>query len=191
MKRLLVMAALLTSFLHGVAAEETCRVGHVVVSYTGISKEYAESIARTAAAARDIAVEQFAFDMPETITISCEVGPGVRLFNDGQDRMSLTVRSEKDLRRPSAGGMFVIYGICHEIGHLAMYRLIRDHTWMSTEGAEGWAHYLGSRLVDGVHAREGADLWPDAYDYLADGTKPLQKQIDSSDPSPTARGAAC
>ena len=28
-----------------------------------------------------------------------------------------------------------------------------------------------------MHSREGKDLWPDRYDYLAGGTKRLKKQL--------------
>ncbi|MHC4177093.1 MAG: hypothetical protein ACYSWU_06285, partial [Planctomycetota bacterium] len=170
---------------------ETLRLDGVTVSYTGISQPYAQAIGRTTAAARRIAVEQFGFDMPGTITVVVTLDPNakVRLFNDGADRFSLTVRSERDLRQPRTSGIFHLYGLCHEVGHLAMYRPIRDRRWMTTAAAEGWAHYLGSRIVDAVHAREGADLWPDRYDYLQDGTKRLQKQLASGQPGEVARGA--
>jgi hypothetical protein len=155
-----------------VDAAEEIRDG-VVVNYNGISQEYAAAIARTVSAARDVAFSRFGFDMPETITVAVQADPNanVRLFNDGQDRFSLTVRTEADLREPSESGIFHLYGLCHEVAHLAMYRPIHDKRWMTTAAAEGWAHYLGSRIVDEVHQREGADLWPDRYDYLSDGTR--------------------
>jgi hypothetical protein len=49
------------------------------------------------------------------------------LFNDGNDSIFLTVRSDRDLRKPVDSGVFAIYGLCHEVAHLAMYRTIRDH----------------------------------------------------------------
>lgn len=171
--------------------EETLRLEHVVVSSTGISEEYARAIGRTVAAARSAAAEQFAFDVPETITVTVTLDPkaNVRLFNYGQDRISLTVRSQQDLRQPGASGIFHLYGLCHEVGHLAMYRPIRDHSWMTSAAAEGWARYLGSRLVDEVYAREGKDLWPDRYDYLSDGMKRLQRQLDSPKADDVSQGA--
>lgn len=172
-------------------AQESLRMEGVNVSYSGISRPYAEAIGRTVAAARSIAVEKFGFDMPKTITVNVTADPAgtVRLFNDGADRFSLSVRSESDLRKPSSTGVFHLYGLCHEVGHLAMYRPIRDHGWMTGAAAEGWAHYLGSRLVDEVYAREGADLWPDRYEYLDDGMKRLESQLAASSPSATAQGA--
>ena len=192
MRSLATSLAWLAACAAAMAAEDTVRLDHAVVSSEGIGKDYAEAIARTVAAARALAIEQLGFDMPETITVSARRDPkaGAGLFNDGNDRFFLTVRSERDLRRPSQSGVFTIYGLCHEVGHLAMYRLIRDHGWMTTAAAEGWAHYLGSRLVDGVHAGEGQKLWPDPYDYLADGTARLKQQVASSARGPITQGAA-
>jgi RNA polymerase sigma-70 factor (ECF subfamily) len=70
-----------------------------------------------------------------------------------------------------------------------MYRPIKDHSWLSTAGAEGWAHYLGSVLVDEVFAQEGIDLWPDRYDYRADGTRRLDEQLAQPNIPDVARGA--
>jgi len=172
------------------AAEERVQREHVVVSYEGISRQYAEAIARTVSAARAIAAEQFGFDMPETITVTVAKDAAQRrLFNDGWDRVSLTVTSEKDLLQPSASGVYNLYGMCHEIGHLTMYRLIRDRAWLTNAAAEGWALYLGCRLVDGVYAREGEELWPDRYDYRNDGMKRLERGLSSANPGETLRAA--
>jgi hypothetical protein len=167
-------------------AEDLYRLDHVVVSYAGVGQAYAQAIARTVQSARYVAIEQFGFDLPDVIhvTISTEPKAPVRLFNDGVDRIYLSVQSEDDLRQPSKSGRFHIYGVCHELGHIAMYRLIPKHRWLSTAGAEGWAHYFGSRLVDGVFAREGPDLWPDRYEYIEDGMKRFDRQLDA--PNSTA-----
>jgi len=146
----------------------TFQTAHVEVSYEGISDAYGHAIGKTVAAARAIAADQFGFDMPETLFVSVKAGQGqsMRLHNDGQDHIFLTVT-----------GTFHLYGLCHEIGHLAMYRVIRQRPWLSHAGAEGWAHYAGSQLLDAVYAREGEQLWPDTYNYLEDGTARLRKQL--------------
>jgi hypothetical protein len=157
-------------------------VDKVTVTHTGIGEAYATAIARTAAAARTLAISAFGFDMPEAITINvtCDPGQTSRLWTDGRDHFELVVGSEADLRKPAESGIFHLYGMCHETGHLAQYRLVPKHDWMTTAAAEGWAHYLGSRLVDAVYAREGPDLWPDRYDYRADGTARLKRQLASA-----------
>jgi hypothetical protein len=170
---------------------EELTLDHVVVSYTGISKAYADAIGRTVSGARVAAVEQFGLDMPDKINVDIKVDANeqVRLFNDGADRIFLTIRSEENLLKPGRSGIFNIYGMCHEVGHIAMYRLITDHSWLKSEGAEGWAHYMGSRLIDIIYAKEGGDLWPDRYDYSEDGMKRLEKDLTAEKPSSLAKGA--
>ena len=162
-------------------ADQTLQHDGVVVSYDDIDLEHAKAIARTVASARTLASERFDFNMPQTITVRVAVDPTekVRLFNDGQDHISLTIRDQRDLQRPEVSGIFHLYGLCHEVGHLTMYRSIRNHGWLTSAAAEGWAHYLGSRLVDGVYAREGSELWPDRYDYRADGMQRLNRQLST------------
>ncbi len=185
MKRLVIVGAYLMFSVLVIADEQIYRTDNAVVTFSGIETKYVEALAQTAEAARSIAVRQFGFDMPETIKIIAGGDPKqrVRLFNDGNDRLYLTVRKARDLSRPSESGVFHIYGICHEIGHLAMYRIIRDHSWISSNGAEGWAHYIGSRIVDGVYAQKKEGLWPDKYNYLTDGTARLKKQLAGPNPS--------
>ena len=60
---------------------------------------------------------------------------------------------------------------------------------MTTAAAEGWAHFLGSQLVDAVYERLGEASWPDAYDYRADGMQRLEAQLADQNPSETVRGA--
>ncbi len=161
------------------------------VSYDGIDERHARAIARVVEAARAIAAVKYGFEIPETIyvDVSTKADRPVRLFNDGVDRFSLSLRSQADLRKPAVSGAYHLYGLCHEVGHLAMYRPIKDHAWLSTAGAEGWAHYLGSVLVDEVHARDGIELWPDAYDYRADGTRRLDEQLARPNASDVVVGA--
>ena len=173
-----------------VLAEKSVRRDGVVVSYKSVSEAHATAVAKTVQAAR-VAAAKLGYDMPATIhvNVSARLAGGTGLFNDGDSGIFLTVRSEKDFRQPADSGVFVVYGLCHELGHLAMYRVVRDHRWMTTAAAEGWAHYLGSRLVDAVYEAEGEDLWPDRYDYREDGMKRLKRQREETRPSPTVRGA--
>ncbi len=191
MRRLGFIIACLMTPSACVAVEEVYRIENVVVTYDDIEQQYVQAIARVAAAARKVAVEQFGFDMPETIKMNAtqDAKQPVRLFNDGQDRLYLNVRTARHLSKPSESGVFHIYGICHEIGHLTMYSVIRDHSWLTSAAAEGWAHYVGSRIVDSVYALEKEDLWPDRYNYLADGMARLKRQLTQSNPSSTAKGA--
>lgn len=172
-------------------AAKTIQLAHVEVTTTGISDAYANAIAHTVDAARAVAIEQFGFDLPEIIHVSVVVSltSGTRLFNDGEDHINLTIPSEDKLQRPAVTGTFHLYGFCHEIGHMAMYRVIQQRKRLSSAGAEGWAHYAGARILDSVYAREGEHLWPDAYNYLEDGMARLRKQLAATKPDPTVQAA--
>src|SRR5439155_9675515 len=158
----------------------------------GISEPQAQAIADTLAEARKAYVELFGFDMPARIecTVECGADKPTRLFTDGEDRVFLSMPSPDKLLRPSKSGTFTLYGLCHELGHVAMYRVLKDRGWMTSAGAEGWAHYAGSIVVDEVYKARGETLWaPDPYDYRADGTARLDKQLKERSPSPVALGA--
>jgi RNA polymerase sigma-70 factor (ECF subfamily) len=172
-------------------AQKVIRLAHVEATISGISDAYANAIARTVEAVRAVAIEQFGFNMPETIHVSAVASPGnvTRLFNDGDDHITLTIPSQDKLQRPSVTGTFQLYGFCHEVGHLAMYRVILQRAWLSPAAAEGWAHYAGSRILDAVYAREGEQLWPDAYNYFEDGTARLRKQLATTKPDSTTQAA--
>ena len=60
-----------------------------------------------------------------------------------------------------------------------MFRIIpHGHAaWMSGDAGQGWAHYFGSRVTDLVYAQCGTALWPDPYDYRADGMNRLTNQL--------------
>jgi hypothetical protein len=174
------------------AKENTVHEGGTHVTYDGASDAYAVAIAKTVESARVIAKDDLGYAMPANIRVQVNVDPAseTRLFNDGADFLSLTVRSERDLKKPAVTGIFHIYGLCHKVAHLAMYLPIKDRRWMTTAAAEGWAHYLGSRIVDKVYEQQGPDLWPDKYNYLEDGTRRLERQLAREDrTASTSHGA--
>jgi hypothetical protein len=184
-----VLLAATAAFCQESPQSQTYRTDNVVVRYSGISDEYAKAIGLTVQAARGAAL-QLGADMPATITVDARVGDTTRLFNDGDKSLHLTVKSEAALRKPSQSGVFNIYGMCHEVGHLAMYRPIKERLWMTTAAAEGWPHYFGSRLVDAVYEKEGIALWPDRYDYRQDGMQRMKGQLSRGEASEITRGAA-
>ena len=165
---------------------------NVRVEYQGVTEQQATAIAHTLSAARKVYVDHFGFDMPDRIFCTVECGPdkASRLFTDGEDRVFLSMPSPEKLLRPTRSGTFVLYGLCHELGHVAMYRPLKDRGWMKGDAAEGWAHYAGSVVVDEVYKAHGEKLWtPDPYDYRADGTARLDKQLKERSPSAMALAA--
>jgi hypothetical protein len=164
---------------------------NVTVNYTNLDTAPATSIAKTLSAARAAYIDAFGFDMPQTITATVTIGPNepTRLYTDGNDRAFLSLPDAAKLAKPQSSGVFNLYGMCHELGHMAMYRTLKDRDWLSTAGAEGFAHYTGSVVVDLVYEQEGEKLWHDPYDYRADGTARLKRQFESANRSDIDRGA--
>jgi hypothetical protein len=142
-------------------------------------------------AAREVYVE-LGFNMPEKVNLSITCGDGVsaNLFNDGQNQLFLSIPSLDTLAPPAKSGVFNLYGMCHELGHIAMYRTLKNKDWMTGAAAEGWAHYIGSVVVDRVFAAEGESLRPVPYDYRQDGTARLEKQVASKSPDDMTVAAA-
>ena len=191
--RLVFLVALLA--LPGLAegaGPDAAEAPHVRVTYDGIDARQAAAVAGTLSAARDVYARRFGFDMPQTITCTVTVGPGqpARLYTDGNDRVFLSLPSKDKLAKPQASGTFNLYGLCHEVGHMAMYRPLKDRAWMTEAAAEGWAHFAGSVVVDEVFKAKGRDLWWDPYDYRQDGTARLAAQRKAANPPATVRGAA-
>lgn len=188
---LIPSAAVLLQVLTATAFAATAEAPHVRVDYTGIDANQATAIARTLSAAREAYVTQFGFDMPESIvcTVTCGDGQPTRLYTDGNDRVFLSLPSKDKLAQPRKSRVNNLYGLCHELGHVGMYRLLRDRDWMTGPAAEGWAHFAGSGVVDEVYKAEGEKLWPDPYDYRADGTRRLAAQLKDAKPSDIAQGA--
>jgi hypothetical protein len=173
------------------AANTTATAPHVRVTYEGISEKQAQAIADVVSAARESYTGEFGADMPETLlcTVRCGAANEMRLFNDGKDSISLSMPTAQKLAPPAQSGAFVLYGLCHELGHLAMYRTLKDRDWLTGAGAEGWAHYAGSVVVDLVWEAKGEKIWSEPYDYRADGTRRLEKQLKAAKPSDVASAA--
>ncbi len=173
------------------ATAETVTGPHVRVDYSGINPRQARSIAEVISAARQVYVGEFAADMPATVIAEVECGSShpTRLYTDGRDHIFLSLSSARKLAPPPASGVFNLYGFCHELGHVMMYRLLKERDWMTSAAAEGWAHYAGSVVVDAVYAAEGQSIWFEPYDYRADGTMRLERQLAAEHPSKVDRGA--
>ncbi|MCC7292193.1 MAG: hypothetical protein IT449_09060 [Phycisphaerales bacterium] len=182
---------LLPLFIVPCAVADTATAPHVRVNYRDMGSTHAQAIADTVSAAWTVYRDEFGFDMPETVLVEAAIerGAGARLYTDGADRLYLTLPDAAKLNRPEVSGVFNLYGMCHELGHMAMYRMLKNRDWMTTAAAEGWAHYAGSLVVDRVYALKGEKLWCDPYDYRKDGSARLTQQLAGPDPDEVTRGA--
>src|SRR5690349_3600270 len=93
------------------ARSETLSIPGAKVSYEKLSAEQAKSLAQTVAAARVLYSTDLGFDMPQTVTMTVACAPGnpTRLFNDGRDRIDLSIASPDALARPGKSGVFHLY----------------------------------------------------------------------------------
>ncbi|NLX21767.1 MAG: hypothetical protein GXY55_08875 [Phycisphaerae bacterium] len=180
----LPLATATTLLAAGFAHAAVTTIPHAEVTCEGADAKWAKAMAETMAAARIVYLDEFACDMPDTVhgRLSVKAGESTRLYTDGRDHLFLSLPSESKLAAPAKSGVFNLYGMCHELGHMAMYRVLRDRDWMTGDAAEGWAHYAGSVVIDRVFDLKGDSLWPDPYDYRADGTARLTKQLASASP---------
>lgn len=146
---------------------ETGNVLHlptVQVTYSGISATWARRMGRVLAEARSHAQREFGFDMPDIIRLTVTVGSnGYELFNDTRDQLTYHLRSEGDLAGFDFNHWYFLYGMCHEVAHLAMYRTFNPRLgngWLNWDGQEAWAHYLADRLADLSYSQCVSEFWP-------------------------------
>lgn len=149
-----------------VRAAETVTSGRAVVEHDLPDARYALAIAKIVDFSAAVAVEE-GFDMPERYLVSVSLDPKntLSLSTTGDEQIHLTLSDPSQLLAPGKSHVFNVYGFCHEVGHCAMYRLIRQRAWMTTGAAEGWASYFGARVVDRLDDERGEDAWPDPHDY--------------------------
>lgn len=184
MRNCIPLTALVFSIAGRLAAAATVTVPNAQFTYEGLDGKWAQALAETAGAARKVYAEEFGSDVPKMIygSVACRKGEQTRLYTDGKDHMFLYVPSVEKLAKPASSGVFNLYGMCHELGHMVMYRVLAERDWMTGAAAEGWAHYAGSVVTDRVYAAQGQALWPDPYDYRADGTARLNRQLADKSP---------
>ena len=167
-------------------AGSTATAPHVEMTYEGLDEAQAKAVVDTMSAAWTVYVEDFGADMPEKVigTAVVEKGRKTQLYTDCVDRFFLYLADKRLLLPPAKTGVFNLYGMCHELGHMAMRRVLKDDYVMLTDSArEGWAHSAGSVVVDAVWAAKGEKLWFEPYDYGKDGTPRLDRALAAKKPS--------
>lgn len=183
MPRALAACLILCGLVSSTFAEvQVMRTDRVTVEYdpAALEEAYPKAFARVTEAALTSAAERFGFtDMPDQITLRISVDPAqkLRLFTNGRDTFTLQLAGRQQLAPPDWSGTYNLYGMCHELGHIVMFRPIPQRDWLTGAATEGWAHYFGSVATDDVYAAEGEAVWPEPYDYRADGTRRLKKQL--------------
>ena len=155
----------------------------VTVRYARFDRIFAEAYGRILGEALEV-YESHGFKMPREVVLEAQIDPSsTRLWTDGKAGMFLHLKS-KDLLAPAIrSGVFNIYGMCHELGHIAMYRNMENLAGLPDGVGEGWAHYAGSVIVTEVAGRLGKSIWPEYYDVAeVEGIGRLKKAAAKADP---------
>jgi hypothetical protein len=159
---------------------------HVWVRYVRVPEAYARAVARIYESCQAILKEKWGVEqgfcvMPGKrlhVHICAERGGSLSLFTSpGSTRYPLVVNNMSDwesgLAPPDQGGPHVVYGYCHELGHVLM-------GW--EDSRHQWAHFVGSRLLEDVVDRLGEKTWPKPYDYRSEGMARYMAKIEGASP---------
>ncbi|MFA4986239.1 MAG: hypothetical protein WC712_06625 [Candidatus Brocadiia bacterium] len=157
---------------------KTYNIDNVAVTYQDLEEEFIVAYAKALQIARKSAIEDWGFDMPDTVRLVVKSGSEqITLETDGKDGVYFNITKTADGHNFPESGALNMYGICHEIGHMCMYRLIKDTDWFANEACEAWARYYGCRTLQKVFDKEGAKLAPGNYDYSKEGLPRLEKAL--------------
>ncbi|MEW6747993.1 MAG: hypothetical protein AB1486_35205, partial [Planctomycetota bacterium] len=153
------------------SAEDAERLGwfdesdHFILRRQGMADDAAAALLRLMEAAHEALTGRFGFERVSAVPgkkihlhVTIEEGSETALFTSpSSPEYSLIVLrgGAQALRSPTHGGPHVVYGFCHELGHVLIGFAGGEHEW---------AHYLGSMLVDDVQKKLGAEVWVDSYD---------------------------
>lgn len=136
----------------------------VTVRYARFDEKYAEAFGKILEEALKV-YELHGFKMPRKATLEAQIDrSSTKLWTDGESQMFLLLKSKELLAPSTSTGVFNIYGMCHELGHIAMYRSMETLAGLPPGVGEGWAHYAGSVVVTEVAGRLGKSIWPEYYD---------------------------
>lgn len=167
---------------------------NIIVEYINIDQKYAMAVLNLCQAIHDAYKEKFGLEeisavKGEKIRVRLEINPALKhnlWTNPASPKFSQicwNIPSENLLRPPGKGGPHIIYGFCHEFGHIVI-------GWKDCLHA--WAHYTGSVIVEEIQKKLGDKAWPEPYDYQAmEGLSRLKGEIESAQPElGTANGVA-
>lgn len=138
--------------------------GHIRLINNGVEEKYAKAIENLLETAYTVYTKKLGLSLPNIIKINLSLNPNSprNLSTDGEGQIFFQIGSIQELY-PDGGTN--VYGICHEIGHIAIGSRIRYDWGISNEIDETLAGLCGSIVCDYVFDEKGPNLWPVPYDY--------------------------
>ena len=157
---------------------------HFFLRSDGVDEKARAALLKIMECAHDSLTTRFGFEKVSAVDgkrihLRLSIAPGQKttLFTSpgSPDYSLIVLRGEKRaLRAPTHGGPHVVYGFCHELGHVLM-------GWEDSE--HQWAHYLGSYVTSDVHEKLGDQGWVDPYDYHSmEGLPRFEQGIENAEP---------
>ena len=148
----------------GVAQTENKTIEHFIIKYDKDVEEYALSSARILNFVW-YRLEELGFKPPKKIKFNLVKSDKNMLFID-RDKPIITL--EYTILDPSRIGNNIVYGLCHEMGHLCMFHITPNkNNWMTLAYREGWANVFGETMTVLIYEKFGIEAWPNPYNYLA------------------------
>ncbi len=177
--------------LAGLSPEEAARIGafaeteHFVVRHIGVPAPALAALERVLEAAHGSLTARFGVERLGAVPgrkvhvhVTIEEGASTELFTDPESAAfsRIVLRGPASaLAPPTSGGPHVVYGFCHELGHVLA-------GW--TDDRHQWAHYVGSQVASDVDAALGEDVWPEPYDVNGiEGLPRFLREIEGAEPS--------
>ena len=151
----------------------------------GMRAEQVEALLRLMESARSVLQDRFGVvelgpfpDKRVHLSVTLKEGMETQLFtnprSEGFAQIVLT-GPPSALAAPTRGGPHVVYGFCHELGHVLA-------AWEDSH--HQWAHYVGSVLTSAVHMELGDAGWSDPYDYhQLEGMPRFLAELEADDPA--------
>ncbi|MFA5316338.1 MAG: hypothetical protein WC369_02835 [Dehalococcoidales bacterium] len=151
------------------------RKGSITVIAKGLDDSYMDAFVGIADMACRGYSKVFGLGFPAQVFIVAERDPkNPNMLNtDGTKTVYFTFRGDKDLLSPRESGFLHIFGISHELGHIAFSRSFAEGFTLKDDMAgavyQAWADYSAAkRIIPFIHGSCNYCPWPHPYDFLAE-----------------------
>ncbi len=167
MKKYIVLFLSLITSITAVAQGQKRETEHFAAKYTIEAEKYAIASLKVLEAAWTLAANN-GYYIPERIKFSIKKSDRNALYFNRKSLKGIIWEYESlsEMLPPDKSRKNIIYGLCHEIGHLCMYNTTHNrNSWMSYDYREAWADYFGNVIVDSLFEEFGMDIWPEPHEY--------------------------
>lgn len=158
----------------------------IIARYDSEVEKYALASIKVLELVREKAIES-GFDLPDKIKFEIKRTDRNVLWVDKKSLNKITweYTSLDNFLPPSKSKKKNVYGLCHEIGHLCMYRTFyKNNLYLSYNYRESWADYFGNLMIDSVYHKLGTDIWPEPHNYTkTSGMTFLRNRISNNNPN--------